>query len=97
MSRRYAVAEAGNQVTEMETYERQRSRERLAKMLEKLSPEIRDQVIRDGDARRAKEPTSVQVGDMAPDFDLPVLGSDERVRLSDLRGKPVGLIFGSYT
>ncbi len=38
------------------------------------------------------------VGDKAPDFDLPVLhGDGERVRLSDLHGKPVALIFGSYT
>jgi hypothetical protein len=38
----------------------------------------------------------------APDFELDVLTRDrrrtgERVRLSSLRGKPVGLIFGSYT
>ncbi len=38
------------------------------------------------------------VGDEAPDFDLPVLhGDGERVRLSDLRGQAVALIFGSYT
>jgi len=38
------------------------------------------------------------VGDEAPDFDLPVLhGDGERASLSDLRGRPVALIFGSYT
>ena len=40
-----------------------------------------------------------KVGSLAPDFDLPVLGSkDTTVKLSSLRGKqPVALIFGSYT
>ncbi len=37
-------------------------------------------------------------GETAPDFALKQLGSDERVSLSEFRGKrPVGLIFGSYT
>jgi hypothetical protein len=49
----------------------------------------------------ALEGTSVQVGDPAPEFDLPRLGGSnagERVRLSSHFGKrPVALIFGSYT
>lgn len=48
-----------------------------------------------------REATSVQVGDPAPDFDLPRLtGPDQgqRVRLSEHFGKrPVALVFGSYT
>ncbi len=48
-----------------------------------------------------REATSVQVGDPAPDFDLPRLtGPDlgQRVRVSEHFGKrPVALIFGSYT
>ncbi len=41
-------------------------------------------------------------GSPAPDFALPRLSrdrrlSDERVRLSELRGRPVALVFGSYT
>lgn len=37
-------------------------------------------------------------GDPAPDFELKKLGSQERVRLSDFKGKkPVALVFGSYT
>ena len=40
----------------------------------------------------------VGVGDPAPDFELPQLESDERVRLSALlEATPVALIFGSYT
>ena len=38
------------------------------------------------------------VGVEAPEFDLPVLhGEGERVRLRDLQGQPVALIFGSFT
>lgn len=40
-----------------------------------------------------------QPGDLAPDFELPMLGmKDTKVKLSSLRGdRPVALIFGSYT
>ncbi|MET0552814.1 MAG: deiodinase-like protein [Vicinamibacteria bacterium] len=41
---------------------------------------------------------ALEVGQPAPDFDLPTLDGSTRVRLSSLRGgKPVVLIFGSYT
>ena len=37
-------------------------------------------------------------GELAPDFNLKLLGSDDRVRLSEFRGRhPVALVFGSYT
>ncbi|HVP46659.1 MAG TPA: hypothetical protein VMT32_08750 [Bryobacteraceae bacterium] len=37
-------------------------------------------------------------GDMAPDFRLPLLHSQETVELASFRGqKPVALVFGSYT
>jgi hypothetical protein len=50
-------------------------------------------------AREARAPS---VGDMAPDFEVERLSRDrsrtgEMFRLSATRGKPVGLIFGSYT
>ena len=39
-----------------------------------------------------------KVGELATDFCLERLGSDERVRLSDFQGQqPVALVFGSYT
>jgi hypothetical protein len=45
-----------------------------------------------------RETLAPAVGADAPDFDLPRLGSADRVRLSQFRGrKPVALIFGSYT
>ncbi len=37
-------------------------------------------------------------GELAPDFNLKLLGSDDRVCLSGFRGqRPVALVFGSYT
>jgi hypothetical protein len=52
--------------------------------------------LKEAIARR--EEGAPKVGDEAPDFHLPVLhGDGATVRLSDLRGKPVALIFGSYT
>jgi hypothetical protein len=41
---------------------------------------------------------SLQIGDPAPDFDLPLVDGSGKVRLSSFRGeKPVVLVFGSYT
>jgi hypothetical protein len=40
---------------------------------------------------------SLEVGDVAPDFSLPRSDKTSEVRLSAHRGKPVVLVFGSYT
>jgi len=52
--------------------------------------------------RLAADRNSPQPGDMAPDFTLELLSpsgarTGEPLSLSSLRGKPVGLIFGSFT
>jgi hypothetical protein len=39
----------------------------------------------------------LQIGEEAPDFELPVVDKSRHVKLSDLRGRPVLLVFGSYT
>ena len=39
----------------------------------------------------------LEPGDLAPDFRLPAIDKASYVRLSDNRGRPVVLIFGSYT
>jgi hypothetical protein len=40
----------------------------------------------------------LKVGDMAADFNLKKMKSEERVRLSSFKGeRPVALVFGSYT
>jgi hypothetical protein len=45
-----------------------------------------------------RETHAPAIGDEAPDFELPLLGRTERVRLSAFRHhKPVALIFGSFT
>jgi hypothetical protein len=42
---------------------------------------------------------TVRVGDSAPDFNLPTLDKSAHIQLSSFRaaGKPVVLVFGSYT
>jgi hypothetical protein len=60
-----------------------------------MEPERRNAVMQFLAERETLAPA---VGADAPDFDLPRLGSADRVRLSQFRGrKPVALIFGSYT
>ena len=39
---------------------------------------------------------TIVAGDLAPDFELPSLTGGS-VRLSDYRGKPVAIAFGSFT
>jgi hypothetical protein len=39
----------------------------------------------------------INVGDAAPDFSLASVDRKSQVRLSDDRGRPVVLVFGSYT
>lgn len=42
--------------------------------------------------------TAPKVGNLAPDFELYDVNGENRVRLSDFRGrKPVALVFGSFT
>lgn len=53
-------------------------------------------------AQKARQDGVPKVGDVAPDFELEVLDrakkrTGETVSLSSLRGKPVALLFGSYT
>ena len=51
---------------------------------------------------KAREAIVPRPGDMAPDFTADLLGPDrqrtgEQIRLSSFRGKPVGIVFGSFT
>lgn len=41
--------------------------------------------------------SQVQVGDVAPDFTLPRTDGSGDVALSDLRGLPAVVVFGSFT
>ncbi len=53
-------------------------------------------------ARIERDKDSPRIGDQAPEFELERLSpagirTGDRLRLSALRGRPVGLIFGSFT
>lgn len=53
-------------------------------------------------AQRARQARVPQPGAIAPDFELEMVTRErnptgEKIRLSALRGQPVGLVFGSYT
>ena len=48
------------------------------------------------DARKTLEKYGVQPGEMAPDFEL-ARADGGTLRLSDLRGRPVLIHFGSFT
>lgn len=52
--------------------------------------------------RLTREARAPKLGDEAPDFEIERLSADgkrsgEMFRLSHCRGRPVGLVFGSYT
>ena len=52
--------------------------------------------------RLAREAAAPKLGELAPDFELERLSPEGRrtgrhFRLSSNRGRPVGLVFGSYT
>jgi hypothetical protein len=69
--------------------------QRMQDFMASLEPERRAAMMQFIAARETHAPA---VGAEAPDFDLPQLGSTERVRLSSFRNhKPVALVFGSFT
>ncbi|PKB79312.1 MAG: hypothetical protein BZY88_13955 [SAR202 cluster bacterium Io17-Chloro-G9] len=70
------------------------ARDVLESQKEGLAPQLQAAI----DAVIARDELGPAAGQPPPDFNLKLLGSEERVRLSSFRGKrPVALIFGSYT
>jgi hypothetical protein len=66
-------------------------------MAPKDSPLTLQDVLARDDYRDLATP-KVGEGDLAPDFDLPLLGRDGSAHLASLvRERPVALVFGSYT
>ncbi len=67
-------------------------------ILEGWQVALPDEVRSALEATLARDETGPKVGEFPADFNLKRLGSHERVRLSDFRGRrPVALAFGSYT
>jgi hypothetical protein len=63
----------------------------------KDSPLTLQDVLASEDYRDLSTP-KVSEGDLAPDFELPLLGRDGTARLGSLVAeRPVALVFGSYT
>ncbi len=77
--------------------QRERMRERMAAMYAQMDPQARAEMGKQMAYSREVQAGAPSVGDEAFDFDLRRLDGAGRVRLSDHRGRPVGLIFGSYT
>lgn len=49
------------------------------------------------DGRRRGRESGPKVGKPAPAFTLKTIDGKDEISLKDLRGKPVALVFGSYT
>jgi hypothetical protein len=70
----------------------------MAKMPTSESPGLFFMIVPIGPLMMLARAGHLKPGDMAPDFRLPILHSQEMVQLASFRGqKPVALIFGSYT
>ncbi len=83
--------------------------ERIARRIATISDEelefrgrTREGMRRSWRERIERDKDSPRIGDQAPEFELERLSpagmrTGETLRLSSLRGRPVGLIFGSFT
>lgn len=76
--------------------------EHFVEMLCQMMKRTRAELEADYAAGAQREAAAPGVGDAAPDFALELLSADgdhtgDMRRLSDFRGKPVALAFGSYT
>ena len=70
------------------------AREMLGPRMECLQSGVRDAL----NAVIARDEMGPMPGEETPGFELKLIGSLERLRLSSFKGsRPVGLIFGSYT
>jgi hypothetical protein len=67
-------------------------------MLEAVGDGLTDVARQAMEAVAQRDEMGPHAGDVPPDFNLKLMGSEDRVRLSSFKGqKPVALIFGSYT
>lgn len=89
--------ETQNQIYEKMTHLNEADSEAFAELIGQAVSERADHMSASAERRDAREARAPKIGEPAPDFNISLLDDDCRVRLSDLRGRPVGLIFGSYT
>ena len=70
----------------------------VREMLEVVGDGLTDVARQAMEAVVQRDEMGPHVGDVPPDFNLKLIGSEDGVRLSSFKGqKPVALIFGSYT
>ncbi len=77
--------------------QRSRMRQRVQAMYAQMDPHTREEMAKHVAHVDEVQVNAPDVGAEAFDFDLRRLDGEGRVRLSDHRGRPLGLIFGSYT
>lgn len=78
------------------------SRDERTKIWLEISDMTAEEFQKYQDDHKARQAGVPQVGSIAPDFEADVLDRErkrtgETWRLSSCRGKPVGLVFGSFT
>ena len=67
-------------------------------MLEAVGNDLTDLARQAMEAVVQRDEMGPHAGDVPPDFNLKLIGTEDRVRLSSFKGqKSVALIFGSYT
>jgi hypothetical protein len=92
-----APVETQNQIYEKLMSLDESEKEPFAEQVAALIAERKIRMNTHSEERERREARAPKVGEPAPDFEISLLDGDQKVRLSDLRGRPVGLIFGSYT
>ena len=87
-------------LTELKTQLKSGSSERIParKILEVCGDELSEQTREALQTVIKRDEMGPKIGQVPPDINLKLMGSEERVQLSSFRGKrPVALVFGSYT
>ncbi len=87
-------------LTEIKTQLKTSSSERIParKILEVCGDELNQEIREALQSVIKRDEMGPKIGQVPPDINLKLMGSEDRVQLSSFHGKrPVALVFGSYT